>query len=361
MTTVSMASTACAPPTALQARVDASGTPLRACRVADARTAHGLVAQGQWLGGISYQPAAAGAPPLLAGVGLRTLSSNGGEIDAWLAGPGITAGRCGDVHWHTDGHWLFGAYDSTEEQAAAGLGDLAYSAYAGIFQALQAARLPNLVRLWNYLPNINREQSGLERYRQFNLGRQQAFLDAQRDAFAGAPAACALGTTDDGAFRVRFLASRAAAVPLENPRQVPAWRYPSEFGPRSPTFSRAVLVPSAPGQLSLLISGTASIVGSASVHPGDVLAQTEETLRNLQAVMGAAHERGTARYALDRMTCTVYVRHAGDLDVVRGCLEATVGVDSIAARRAIYVQADICRGDLLVEIEAHATEPGALA
>jgi hypothetical protein len=61
------------------------------------------------------------------------------------------------------------------------------------------------------------------------------------------------------------------------------------------------------------------------------------------------------------MTCTVYVRHAGDLDVVRGCLEATVGVDSIAARRAIYVQADICRGDLLVEIEAHATEPGALA
>jgi enamine deaminase RidA (YjgF/YER057c/UK114 family) len=265
------------------------------------------------------------------------------------------------VHWHTDGHWLFGAYDSTAEEASAGLNELAYRAYEGIFQALEAARLPNLVRLWNYLPSINREQLGLERYRQFNLGRQQAFLDARRDAFAGAPAACALGTTEDGAFRVRFLASRAVAVPLENPRQVPAWRYPSEFGPRSPTFSRAVLVATAADHVSLLISGTASIVGSASVHLGDVQAQTEETLRNLQAVIGAAHARGSARFALERMTCTVYVRHARDVDVVRRCIEAAVGPTSAAARQAIYVQADICRGDLLVEIEAHATEPGALA
>jgi chorismate lyase/3-hydroxybenzoate synthase len=353
------ASTASAPPAAAAAPA-VHTPPLRAQRVASQQAAHGLVAEGHWLGGIGYQPAGPGAPPLLAGVGLRTLSPNGTEIDAWLAGPGITAGRCGDVHWQTDGHWLFGTYDSTVEEADAGLGDLAYRAYAGIFEALEAAQLPHLVRLWNYLPNINREQLGLERYRQFNLGRQQAFLDAQRDAFAGAPAACALGTTEDGAFRVRFLAGRARTVPLENPRQVPAWRYPSEFGPRSPTFSRAVLVPAGAGQLSLLISGTASIVGSASLHPGNVRAQTEETLRNLQAVIGAAHERGSARYTLDRMICTAYVRHAADLDTVRGIFESAVGGGSIAARRVIYVQADICRGDLLVEIEAHATEPGAL-
>ncbi|MFZ5547934.1 MAG: hypothetical protein ACOZJX_04500 [Pseudomonadota bacterium] len=335
-------------------------TALRALRVASPQAVRGLVADGSWLGGVGYQQASAGAPALLAGVGLRTLSPNGAEVDAWLAGPGIRAGRCGEVHWQTDGHWLFGVYDSTAEEAASGLGDLAYRAYAGIFQALEEAQLPHLVRLWNYLPNINREQLGLERYRQFNLGRQQAFLDARRDAFAGAPAACALGTTEDGAFRVRFLAGRSRAVPLENPRQVPAWRYPSEFGPRSPTFSRAVLVPSATGQLSLLISGTASIVGSASVHPGDVQAQTEETLRNLQAVIGAAHGRGSARYSLERMTCTAYVRHADDLDTVRRVFEAAVGKHSIAAQRVIYVQADICRGDLLVEVEAHATEPGAL-
>jgi chorismate lyase / 3-hydroxybenzoate synthase len=191
--------------------------------------------------------------------------------------------------------------------------------------------------------------------------RHQAFLDARRDAFAGAPAACALGTHDDGVFRVRFLAGRTAPQPLENPRQVPAWRYPSEFGPRAPTFSRAVLVPVSASELTLLISGTASIVGSASVHPGDVKGQTEETLRNLQAVIPAAHERGSARFELPSMTCTVYVRHAADVEQVRRGFEAAVGADSHAARRALYLQADICRSDLLVEIEAHATAAGALA
>ena len=336
-------------------------TALRALRLADPAQARPLIQEGRWLGGVGYQCPADDAPAMATGVGFRPLSSNAKEIDGWLVGPGVQSGELGPVRWHTDGHWLFGAYDSTPEQAEAGLGELAQEAYTGIFRALEAAGTPHLIRLWNYLPAINREQSGLERYRQFNLGRQQAFLDARRDAFAGAPAACALGTHDDGVFRVRFLAGRTPPQPLENPRQVPAWRYPSEFGPRTPTFSRAVLVPVSTDELTLLISGTASIVGSASVHPGDVKAQTEETRRNLQAVIGAAHERGSARFDLRSMTCTVYVRHAQDVDQVRQSFETAVGVDSHAARRAIYLQADICRSDLLVEVEAHATAAGALA
>lgn len=341
--------------------MSSAATTLRALRLPDPAQARTLMEQGRWLGGVSYQPPQDDASGMVAGVGFQPLSGNANEVDGWLAGPGVQAGRLGPVRWHTDGHWLFGSYDSTPEQAEAGLGELSKQAYTGIFNALEAAGTPHLIRLWNYLPAINREQSGLERYRQFNLGRQQAFLDARRDAFAGAPAACALGTHDDGVFRVRFLAGRTPAQPLENPRQVPAWRYPSEFGPRTPTFSRAVLVPVSADELTLLISGTASIVGSASVHQGDVRAQTEETLRNLQAVIGAAHERGSARFELPSMTCTVYVRHAADVDEVRRCFEATVGADSHAARRAIYLQADICRSDLLVEIEAHATAAGALA
>lgn len=333
---------------------------LRALRLSDEAQARSLHDQGGWLGAVGYQPASVQGLPLATGVGFHPLSANAGELDTWSAGGVVRAGELGGVRWQTDGEWLFGTYDSTPEQASVGLDALAQEAYRGIFDALEAAGTPHLVRLWNYLPAINREQSGLERYRQFNLGRQQAFLDARRDAFAGAPAACALGTREDGAFRVRFLAGRTPPVPLENPRQVPAWRYPSEFGPRSPTFSRAVLVPTSAGDLTLLISGTASIVGSASLHPGDVQAQSEETLRNLQAVIGAAHDRGTARFSLSSMTCTVYVRRAADADAVRRSFEAAVGAESHAARRAIYLQADICRSDLLVEIEAHASSAGAL-
>ena len=50
---------------------------------------------------------------------------------------------------------------------------------------------------------------------------------------------------------------------------------------------------------------------------------------------------------------TVYLRRPADLAVVREVFEQAVGPGSTAARDAIYLQADICRADLLVEIEAH--------
>ena len=332
---------------------------LRSRRLADVETGWSLAREAKLLGGVAYRRLNGSAPPMMAEADLPSLSANTSEIDGWLVDADVRHGTSGVVRWATDGQWLFGASDSTEAEAAGQLDELVQGAYANIFQALESAGVPHLLRLWNYLPNINREQLGLERYRQFNLGRQQAFLNAKRDAFAGAPAACALGTFG-GPMRIRFLAGRVAPVPLENPRQVPAWRYPTEFGPRSPTFSRAVLVPISPQEVTLLISGTASIVGSASVHPGDVPKQMEETLRNLEAVMGAAHARCSARYALADLVCTVYVRHAADVDEVRRCFERGVGAGSLAAQRAIYVQADICRSDLLLEVEAHATAAGAL-
>lgn len=312
------------------------------------------------LGGVAYQAPAGRTPLPLAAVQMPALSANAAEIDAWLVDGPVRHGETSRVHWSTDGHWLFGAYDSTDSEARGDLDTLVHDAYQAIFESLEIAGVPHLLRLWNYLPDINREQSGLERYRQFNLGRQQAFLNARRDAFAGAPAACALGT-GGGPLRIRFLAGQVPAVPLENPRQVPAWRYPAEFGPRTPSFSRAVLVPAAPGRVSLLVSGTASIVGSASVHAGDVPRQVEETLRNLQAVVEAARARCSARFSVADMTCTVYVRHAADAALVRQCVEAGLGADAPAARHAIYLQADICRSDLLLEIEGHATADGALA
>ena len=59
----------------------------------------------------------------------------------------------------------------------------------------------------------------------------------------------------------RAAAQRVAltGTPVENPRQVSAYRYPREYGPQSPTFARALLPPSP--RVPLLLSGTASIDG----------------------------------------------------------------------------------------------------
>ena len=305
------------------------------------------------LGGLVYGPELAEAQAVRA----RVLSPGGAQVDAFLGDGPVTEGACGRVQWRTDGHWLFGAIELDEHTEGRGLAELAREAYADVFRTLDATGCQHLQRLWNYLPGINADGGGLERYRQFNTGRQAAFLEAGRPAFEGAPAACAIGTRE-GPFCVRFLAGTVPPVPVENPRQVSAYHYPTTYGPRSPTFSRAALVRADAGHVALLISGTASIVGHESRHPGDVAAQTRETLANLRAVTDAAHARTSARFPLSGLQCVVYLRHAADADTIRREFESAVGADSPAARNAVYLEADICRADLLVEIEAHGHAPG---
>ncbi|MCS7101087.1 MAG: hypothetical protein NZL99_05235, partial [Burkholderiaceae bacterium] len=95
------------------------------------------------------------------------------------------------------------------------------------------------------------------------------------------------------------------------------------------------------------------IVGHRSLHAGDVAAQTRETMVNLRTMVEVANARlAQPAFALDRLHCTVYVRRPEDAATVRAEFEAAVGTDSPAARNAIYAQADVCRAELLVEIEA---------
>ncbi len=307
------------------------------------------------LGALGY---GTGAAPGLASVAARPLSAAGPRVDAWCSpAPLVDAGRCGSVHWRYDGHWLFGSLEFDEAREAEGMQALAQRAYRDVFDTLARTGCEHLLRLWNYLPDINADGGGLERYRQFNLGRQQAFFDAQHPAFEGAPAACALGT-QGGPFCVHFLAGHTRPLQVENPRQVSAYHYPSEYGPRSPSFSRAAVFDAGAGRVALLISGTASIVGHASLHAGDVQAQTRETLTNLDAVLSAARARSTARFELDRLALTVYVRRAGDAPAVLALLAAALGENAAALRDAVVLQGDVCRSELLVEIEAHAFAPG---
>jgi enamine deaminase RidA (YjgF/YER057c/UK114 family) len=114
------------------------------------------------------------------------------------------------------------------------------------------------------------------------------------------------------------------------------------------------------GRNALFISGTASIVGHKTMHIGDVRQQTKESLTNIAAILDVAATRvdaGAAAFAASDLVCTVYVREAADLPVVREVFEQVVGPSSPAAREAIYLHADICRADLLVEIEAHGFAP----
>ncbi|MEW6039141.1 MAG: hypothetical protein AB1648_12935 [Pseudomonadota bacterium] len=268
-------------------------------------------------------------------------------LEVWLGKRRTTRGRTGAIDWACDGDHVFGALGAGADAAGFDLRGATERTYDALFRFLDDRGYPNLARVWNYFPGIHREESGLERYRQFNIGRQEAFLRASRPVTGALPAACALGT-HAGPLAVYFVASHTPAIPIENPRQLSAYLYPPEYGPRSPSFSRATLLRSA-DRTAVFISGTASILGHESLHPGDAAAQTRETLANLAALIEALNrEPHRAGFALEDFRYKVYVRPGCALEPIQWELSAVLP----AAAGILVLEAEVCRRELLVEIEA---------
>ena len=288
-------------------------------------------------------------------VALPRLCGDETLYEIWRASGRLTSGQSDDVHFRHDEEFVFGTVSVPETRFEAiadktPLQQATESAYGQIFKQLDALAFPYPLRFWNYVPRINEHSHDLERYQQFNIGRQEAFLAHERDVQGDLPAACALGL-QHGPLSVAFLAGRTPPQSIENPRQVSAFEYPQQYGPRSPSFARANLVSTQCGEL-LLVSGTASILGHATVHPGDVAAQTRETVKNIEAVVAQANQISRCgHFELSGLACRVYVRHPGDLGTIRHELELALG----ESLKAVYLQADICRSDLLLEIEATVT------
>ncbi|HEY1392656.1 MAG TPA: endoribonuclease L-PSP [Methylibium sp.] len=221
-----------------------------------------------------------------------------------------------------------------------------FTCYTALLQTLRAHRKPHPLRIWNYITRINEAEGGVERYKSFNSGRRQAFRNLGFTVSEGAPAACALGK-QHGPLQIAILAARRPPVPIENPRQTSAYHYPNQYGIDPPIFSRAAWFQQAEGAGLLLISGTASIVGHQTLHLGDVMAQAEETVKNLQSLLDVAHRKaGAPLWRLADLKGRVYVRRAADYPRVKAYLE------SLGMHDFSYHEADVCRSELLVEIEA---------
>lgn len=289
------------------------------------------------------------------------LSKPGDVLEIWRGSGRVTEGRRGRVHYSYDRDLLFGCIAMSESDfhqppggagASSPLQRATKMAFQEIFGLTDTLNYPYLLRIASYLPFINEESHGLERYRQFNIGRQEAFLASNRSVTGNPPAACALGV-GVGDLTIYFVAGRSAPITIENPRQVNAYHYPPDYGPRSPTFSRATLS-RVGNQQVLFVSGTSSIVGHRSMHVGDVAAQTRETLVNIEAVVDQANCLVTeSPYEMEGMSYKVYVRHPEDMGSIHEELVRELG----SQFRAIYLKGDICRQDLLVEIEALAGVP----
>jgi enamine deaminase RidA (YjgF/YER057c/UK114 family) len=225
-------------------------------------------------------------------------------------------------------------------------------AYSAIADGLLAHGGLHPVRFWNFLPSPSEQMGdGLDRYMVFNAGRYDAYAQwygTPREFSHSLATASAVGVMSDD-YVLYCLASVAPGIPVENPRQTSAWRYSRRYGPKPPCFARATIA-RIDGRDRLLIGGTASIVGEDSLHIGDADAQVQETLCNITALLAAANGTTTeSRSTLERLTSVrIYIRDSTDAAIILSAVEQKCR-DKVDVEAAI---AEVCRPELLVEIEA---------
>ncbi len=287
-----------------------------------------------------------GSEPNTLALGLPFL---GGDFDAecWQVDALDNTGVEDGVSWRQAGDLLFLSWQASDDGSVdpCTLADEGYTRLLNLAQRLQH---PCLLRAWNFMPDINHGQGDQERYRRFCLGRART-LERVGINLPELCAGTAIGGRDPN-LRIFLLVGSRPGVNIENPRQVSAYRYPRIYGPRSPSFARATALPQPDGQMLLMISGTASVVGHQTLHEGDLIGQLDEIERNLRSLLAESAAR-LARPQLGDFgpgaLLRAYVRHRADWPGVQAHLaRAWPGV------AVVGLEGDICRSDLLVEIEA---------
>lgn len=277
----------------------------------------------------------------------------GGEplVEVWTSPVPTFCGRERGIAYSRNHLVLFGAVEIKQSDQI-WLDRDTHQAISRMLGFIKNQGYPHLLRIWNYFPGINVKDNEIDRYQLFCLGRHQAFFEHGSLFSHELPAASALGTAA-GSLWIYFLASKDPAIQRENPRQISAYRYPRQYGPHSPSFARATLA-RWETESHLYISGTASIVGHLSVHPGDVQQQMTETLANIRALIEyTAREEAIDMSPGNITLLKVYIRQAQHFPLIREMLEKALGAD----RPVLYLQADICRRDLLLEIEGVCVAP----
>ena len=212
----------------------------------------------------------------------------------------------------------------------------------------------SIVRQWNYLEDILGFDGQEQRYQEFNNARTNFYGNAFDTN--GFPAATGIGMNQGGII-IEFVAVQSKvckSVPINNPSQIAAHTYSENVLEgegcvlkTTPKFERARYLELYQKKL-IFISGTASIVGEKTVGVDDPAEQTEVTIRNIkqlyskQIIEDISGKQINPKYGHAR----VYLKNRRDFSVIKRTFKSHFGNLPV-----VYIIADICRKDLLVEIE----------
>jgi enamine deaminase RidA (YjgF/YER057c/UK114 family) len=249
-----------------------------------------------------------------------------------------------------------GLYQTDTRKAA----ESAFNQMKAILEA-EDMSFDDIIRQWNYIGNILEIKNDFQNYQVFNEVRSE-FYHKYRTVH-GYPSATGIGMKHGGVI-IDFCAIKAneavTVKPIDNPNQVNAYEYGQQVlkgmpiagttVKHPPQFERALLL-SRKIKSTLFISGTASIIGQDTIGIDDIEKQTRVTIENIsklvdhkrfvQLVHGSDSEWGN--FILVR----VYIKNQESFPKVR-----EICAELFPETTRVYIESDVCRDNLLVEIEA---------
>ena len=228
-----------------------------------------------------------------------------------------------------------------------------FSRLDGILSAYGFA-VDDIVRQWNYIGNITSHRNGRQNYQEFNDARSAYYMTSAWSN--GYPAATGIGASCEGII-VGCIAFKSDShiYPINNPLQIAAHEYSrkvlvddnADALKTTPKFERAKLIEIGE-DACCFVSGTAAIRGELSMDMKSARSQTIQTIENIEYLVSKENliRFGCKAYDLNLLNLRVYIKNAADYDEVKAT------VDELYPQiPAVYTIADVCRDELLVEIE----------
>lgn len=230
-----------------------------------------------------------------------------------------------------------------------------YNQSLGCFNKIQAIfdneriSFSDVVRQWNYIEEIVKIENGHQHYQDFNDVRT-IFYSNQQWA-NGYPAATGIGTQAGGIIidlnAVVVKDSSVKIKPIDNDLQIAAHRYSKDLllGNKiyktTPKFERAKSIEA--DTSIVYISGTAAIRGEESLKGVGISEQTKITMENIENLISGNED-------IKLKMLRVYLKYKDDLRLAQEFMS-----DYYKGIPTSYLLADVCREELIVEIEGIAS------
>ena len=218
------------------------------------------------------------------------------------------------------------------------------NAYNSLFEITKNDKM-EIVKIWHFIPELlSKYNNDKTNYSLLCEAREKVYKDYFHNF--NFPAATAIGIKGKKILIYFFAGKFSKYKAIENKRQVSSYLYPQQIFKERPMFSRAVSFDNLKNGVSkIFISGTASIKGYKSMHSLDLKEQLNEALKNYRTFINLNNNSSNIS--------RIYITNIKDEDKlwIQQKLEKVFGMN-----RFIIVKGDICRKELIIEVEGVSDE-----